>query len=718
MSIYENIKRMKLEQREQLRDEDKLYEDSIGIQSGVSTVYNQDIGYYGKISNYLKQAKGWIYACVNVIADEIAGTQVRLKKFENDDVEEIFDHPVLDLLYRANTVTTKFDLIKLTFQFLELTGEAPWFLSFKGGKPVNIILLRPERLSIIPGKDGEMVGGYKYIVYGVKGREEIELDPFEVVPIRYTDPDLPLRGKGPLQAIQETVMADDYAEGWNKSFFKNSASPSSVLESDKVLAKEVRARLETKLRQNYEGYNNAHKTMILEAGLKFKPLSISQKDMDFIEQQRFNRDKILAIFRVPRTVLGITDDVNRANAEATDYVFAKRTVKPKLHGFEEQLNEFLVPLFDKTGKLYLEFDDPVPENVELKIKIADGVQKGYMTVNEARELFNLDAIEGGDELRDPVQFNPIANSAGLKLEGKKKKHEIGAHIKHRQSRIMRPIKQLEDMKKVIADTLQEKITPVIYEALKQKKKEEKKIKLFEGTPEESKKKKLEFQAIQLRIGAEFEKKFISFLSGVFENQKDDIFRKLDDGSRVIVLEMQEQITRYKKMEPILLNVIEQQSREAFQLLGQDNELTKIATRNEQVASYLRTHPVRLARELTETTNALLEKALSAGVLLEEGVPKLKKRVAELFEDMESYRSERIARTEVSRATSFATHQAYVESGVVEKREWLTNFDERTDDECADMDGEVAALGQSFRGGVEDPPLHVNCRCNLIPVIEV
>ena len=147
-------------------------------------------------------------------------------------------------------------------------------------------------------------------------------------------------------------------------------------------------------------------------------IGISQRDMEFIEQMRFSRDKILGIFRVPRTVLGITDDVNRANAEATDLVFAKRCIKPRMQRMVEQLNEFFVPLFPGSENLFLDFDDPVPENTELKLKEHEtALRSGYKTINEVRESENLKPVgpEGdviymqpgltplGDQTQDPNQ---------------------------------------------------------------------------------------------------------------------------------------------------------------------------------------------------------------------------------------------------------------------------------------------------------------------------
>jgi hypothetical protein len=60
--------------------------------------------------------------------------------------------------------------------------------------------------------------------------------------------------------------------------------------------------------------------------------------MQFAESRKDLRDEILAIFRVPKPVLGIFEDINLASAQVADLVFAKYTVKPKMRFFVDKLS--------------------------------------------------------------------------------------------------------------------------------------------------------------------------------------------------------------------------------------------------------------------------------------------------------------------------------------------------------------------------------------------
>lgn len=722
MSIFEKITKSTEQIRETIENNKDFGAESL-VES-IDTFYSNTVVPKMKTSEYLKSANGWVYGCVGVIADEVAGIELKMLKLQKGQLTEVDEHEALDVLYRANNAMTRFDLINLTFQYLELTGEAPWFISFVNGKPDQIILLRPDRLTVKPGKNGELIGGYKYKVYGDGGFKEIDLEPFEIVHLKYADPDQPLRGKGPLQAAATTYDLDNYAERWNSQFFRNSASPSAALQTDKVLAKEVRQRLEKKLKENYEGVNNAHKTMVLENGLKWQSMSLTQKDMDFIEQQRFSRDKILAIFRVPRTALGITDDVNRANAEATDYVFAKRTIKPKMIRFVEQLNEFFLPLFGNSDNLYFDFEDPVPQNTDQLIKKAEsGVGSGYMTINEAREIMGLDPIEGGDELREPSTFLPVINpDTNASLKGKKRNsNPARRYHKHLYAKRTRKAKAEEKTKEIYKTVIEDTVVPIVYSFLKKKYKKAVR-KTFKNKDE-----KYEFQDKQLNVATEYEGKVVSKLNTIFDKQKDIINRYLDSGEKKTLKVSTETERTLNALKPTMMNMMKEQSDLAFQIVGvahpfnDEAKAKKPLTFLQRLNQFFEIRTFRFATEVTKETNVKLQELFKEAAEQEESIPEIKKRVAVLFEGMKAARSLKIARTETILASNFSTEEAYKESGVVEGKEWLATRDERTDDECAALDGKVVSLnGKFFKEDYFDgkyPPLHANCRCTIIPVIK-
>ena len=110
---------------------------------------------------------------------------------------------------------------------------------------------------------------------------------------------------------------------------------------------------------------------------------------------------------------------------------------------------------------------------------------------------------------------------------------------------------------------------------------------------------------------------------------------------------------------------------------------------------------------------------------------MKERVEEIFEFNDDVRAERIARTELTRATTFANQQIYKDAGITAK-EWFTN--PGACQWCIPLNGKIVLINDNFfddgdvvigleggelpldYGATPSPPLHPNCRCDLLPVI--
>ena len=81
------------------------------------------------------------------------------------------------------------------------------------------------------------------------------------------------------------------------------------------------------------------------------------------------------------------------------------------------------------------------------------------------------------------------------------------------------------------------------------------------------------------------------------------------------------------------------------------------------------------------------------------------------------RAETIARTELARADVAGNMLAYRESGVVEKKRWLTAGDDAVSEDCqANADQGEIDLDEDFQSGADAPPEHPNCRCDLMPIV--
>jgi hypothetical protein len=88
--------------------------------------------------------------------------------------------------------------------------------------------------------------------------------------------------------------------------------------------------------------------------------------MEFVAGIELSDEQIRKAFGFPKPLLGSVDDVNRANADAANYVFAKWVVETRLERWKGLLNNDFLPMFGSTtANLEFDYVSPVEENTEL-----------------------------------------------------------------------------------------------------------------------------------------------------------------------------------------------------------------------------------------------------------------------------------------------------------------------------------------------------------------
>lgn len=636
---------------------------------------------------FLNQYRNWVYACVTARAEELASIELELKSKKND--EEIESHPVLDLLNDVNPNSTKYQLFYGTQAFLDLTGNAYWYLAKnQGGKIKEIYQLAPDKMSIVLDKTNSLIiTGYVYR----NGREEIPFEKDEIIHFKNFNPNggypAPHKGVGIVEASLWAIETDNEARTWNYSFFKNSAKPDGLLTTDSVITDDQFARVKDQWKQAHQGSANNGKTAILENGLKWQDVSKTQKDMDFIAQRTFSRDEILSMFRVPKTVVGITDDVNRANAEASDYVFAKRTIQPLMKSFVITLNEYLLPLFDSS--VYFDFEDPTPEDRTAELsEYTQGFNK-WLTRNDIRREEGLAPSENGDVFYGGFADVVVDNA---------------------------PQTEEKNMKTETKDIVEKTVDNFIAQLPKKVVKEMRKITATQ--------KDMYKDAYLKRFDAN-EKALINDVRDYFAKQEDEVMLNLEaelNGLKPKEYKMKalnDILFDDKKAVGTAISLITPHIRK---FLKEGAELADSYTDGDynlnspSALNFIKERAKFFADSINETTSTALLTSIKEGLKEGEDFKAIQDRVKTVYKDAEDYRTLAIARTEVASSLNAGAIDAYKQAGI-NKVEWVAILDDVTSDECQQNDGEVREIGKSFPAGAEQPPQHVNCRCSVVAVFE-
>jgi len=352
----------------------------------------------------------YVFACVSKIAEKIAATDFNLYQILNSqgDTKEIINHPAVDLLYKVNPFQTKNEFLKITEINLKLAGDAFWYkVRNNSGKVVELWNLRPDFMEIVKDPE-EFIRGYKFTK--TDGRVEA-FAPDEIVHFKHPTPLDEYYGISPIRSASVRIDTEEFASNYQRDFFLNNARPDAVLKMSEgaTMTEEEKTEAREYFETKHRGSHNNSKVAILTGGLEYQQISVNQREMDYIESMKFTRDDILVAFGVPKTVVAITDDVNRANAETAMYVFLSETIKPELEMLTEKMNEMLVAQ-DFGENLFFDFPDPTPENRDQTLKNYDsGLTKGWLTINEVRTAEGREPIDGGDAILLPINLQPVGS---------------------------------------------------------------------------------------------------------------------------------------------------------------------------------------------------------------------------------------------------------------------------------------------------------------------
>jgi HK97 family phage portal protein len=337
------------------------------------------------------------YACVRKISTAAAALPFLLY----DGGTEIETHPLLALLARPNPGEDGTGLFERWHGFLQSAGNAYLEAVTLEGRPRELHVLRPDRVSVVPGSQG-WPAAYDYTVEGRTRRIAREPDGF--LPLLHLKLFHPLDdhyGLSPLAVAATAIEVHNEGAAWSKALLDNAARPSGALiykgpDAAPGLTDEQFGRLKRELEDAYQGAANAGRPMVLEGGLDWKAMAYAPAEMDFAETRAQAAREIALAFGVPPMLLGIPGDNTYANYAEANLNFWRQTVLPLAHRASAALTRWLAPRFGEGLRLAVDADavEALAEArgaVWEKLKTAD-----FLTLNEKRAAAGYSPVEGGD----------------------------------------------------------------------------------------------------------------------------------------------------------------------------------------------------------------------------------------------------------------------------------------------------------------------------------
>ncbi|WP_350345165.1 phage portal protein [Proteinivorax tanatarense] len=351
-----------------------------------------------------------VYACVRILSETIASLPLHTYVRTDKGKEKAIDHPLYTLLHDApNDEMTSFVFRETLMSHLLLWGNAYAQIIRDGrGKVMALYPLMPDKMTVKRSESGEIYYSYQ------KDSEENILRSYEVLHIPGLGFD-GLVGHSPIAMAKQAIGMAIATEEYGATYFKNGANPGGVLEHPGILKDPGKVR--DSWNSVYGGSNNANRVAVLEEGLSFKPITIPPEQSQFLQTRKFQINEIARIFRIPPHMIGDLERSSFSNIEQQSLEFVKYTLTPWLSRWEMAMKKTLLsPSEQKDYFFKMNVEGLLRGDYKTRMEgYSIGIQNGFLSPNDVRELEDLNPIEHGDVY--------AVNGNMLKLE------DIGAYVK-------------------------------------------------------------------------------------------------------------------------------------------------------------------------------------------------------------------------------------------------------------------------------------------------
>lgn len=338
-----------------------------------------------------------VFSCVQSIAETVATLPLILYRREgNGDRVRASDHPLYRVLHDApNERQTALEFREQLTAHVLLWGNGyAEIKSDAAGNVTSLEPIHPQNVTVLQLPSGRI----RYDVADPTTGKVRPLLADEVLHLKDRT-DNGIVGKSRIQVAREMLGGVLASQEHGNRAWANGARLSGVLQTDNVMTDESVARLRASWESQFSGTGNSGKTAILENGLKYQPLSMSNEDAQWLESRQFSVEEVCRIFRVPPVLVADLRHANFSNSVEMNRWFVTHTLRRWLTMWEESCERALLgPIARK--RYFIE------HNVEGLLRgdsanraqfYQAGISAGWLLKSEARTLENLPTVEGIDD---------------------------------------------------------------------------------------------------------------------------------------------------------------------------------------------------------------------------------------------------------------------------------------------------------------------------------
>lgn len=364
------------------------------------------------VSPSLAMQFGTVFACVRVRAESIGQLPLHLYERRGREKVKIPEHPLYSLLHDApNEATTAQEFWEWVSASLDLHGNAYAHINRVGGRVFELLPLDADWVEV--RRDAKRDPRY---VVRVPGTEPRVIPPADILHIKLMSLN-GLTGASVIEQARNTIGLAMAQERHGAAFFKNGATVGGVLQTDQVLDEPTYDALVDAWEEAQTGLDNAYRTAILEAGVKYEQVGMSLADSQYLEGRAFSQTEIAGLFRVPPHLIGNLEHATFSNIEQQGLDYVIHGLTPTMTRIEQRLRLQMFAKEDRT-RYYAKFNAGGLVRGDMAARSAfytTLLNAGALSPNEIRELEDMNPREGGDVFLTPLNMTP--NAGGTKPPG-------------------------------------------------------------------------------------------------------------------------------------------------------------------------------------------------------------------------------------------------------------------------------------------------------------
>ena len=345
-----------------------------------------------------------VFACVKIISEDIASLPLITYRQRGRSKERARDHALYPVLHDlANPELTSFEWRELMLSHLLLWGNGYSEIEYSPQGQVRALWpLRPDSIEKIErNRQGTLEYHYRLPDQTIK-----VLPWYRIHHIKGAGGD-GIRGWSPIRmAARQAVGLGLAAEEFGARFFSNGARPGILLKAPGKLTDKAYERLRESFASEHQGLSNAHRTKILEEGLDIATVGIPPNEAQFLETRKFQVQEIARLFRVPPHLLADLDRATFSNIEHQSLSYVIHTLRPWLVRHEQAIYRDLL-FVEERPDYFVRYQVAGLLRGDTATRYAaytSAITTGWMTRNEARDLEDLNPIDGLDDPLVPMNM--------------------------------------------------------------------------------------------------------------------------------------------------------------------------------------------------------------------------------------------------------------------------------------------------------------------------